>query len=446
MARRLHESTSRGLCRLAFLMMAVIPLIACVCFCAVQFFPSYQRKLTRDWETQISAVTGMDVSIGRVETLKPNSWRLTDVVVKHPESDALVASVSALSLTYVRETLIINAGADSIVQVDGAQFGKTWERLHETLLCQPNKKYNSLVEAQQVTFRSQGAEQQLCNLTMSLGPSLLLDREAPATRMTVQFQLAQSESAGSGQTSAANERTALVLRRSHDDLTTQMLVHTGAAPLPCSLVRIFWPQAEQFGLASRFVGDLLLVAGDDWVASVPENSTFAIDRVDFGSLCWNDLEELGCSGRIQLLPGTEVGQLGVQNLSGIVSLQRGRISRELLLRAKAGLGLELSESVLQSAVRDLSFEAGHLQFFVSQGALFLTGAVTQDASGTLLASRANAMWGQAVPLSNLVHVVERFPAGVGPRSRLAKAVWKWLPIEGQSRTAENGTRLSETLR
>lgn len=446
MARRLHESTSRGLCRLAFLMMAGLPLIACVCFCAVQFFPSYQRQLIREWQSQISAVTGMDVRIGRVERLKPNCWRLHDVAIKHPESTTVVASASSLSLTYVRETLLVDAGTDSVVQVNGAELGRTWERLHETLLCQPNKKFNSLVEVQRLTLRTQTAEEQLQNLTVSLGPSLLPDQAAPVTRMTVQFALAQAESSGSGPPPLETERAALVLRRFHDELTTQVLVHTGPTPLPCSLVRTFSSQADVFGLESRFVGDLLFVAGDDWVASVPENSSFEIRDVDFGSLCWNGLEELGCNGRIQLLHGTQLGRLGVQNLSGIVTLQRGRISRDLLLRANAGLGVALSESVQQSSVRDLSFDAGHLQFFVSQGALYLTGAFTQDGSGTLLASRSNTLWDQAIPLSNLMHVVERFPAAFGPRSRLAKAVWNWLPVEGQSRTAEQGTRLSETLR
>jgi hypothetical protein len=383
------------------------------------------------------------------------------VAMKHPESTTLVASAAALRLTYVRETLIIHADADANVLVDGAEFGRTWERLHESLLCQPNKKLNLLVEAQQATVRTTATEHPLHNLTISLGPSLLRDHDTPVTRMTVQFsgQFAQtfagtfagtftgaSTASERDQTAVSAERTALVLRRFHDALTTQVFVQTGPAPLPCSLVQMVWPKAELFGLGSRFVGDVLFVAGDDWVASIPEKSTFEILDVDFGSLCWNGLEELGYSGKVQLLPGTQVGRLGVQNLSGIVSLQRGRISRDFLLRAKAGLGVNLSESVQQSSVRDLSFEAGHLQFYVSQGALYLTGALTQDASGTLLANRSNAVWDQAIPLSNLMHAVERFPAAIGPRSRLAKAVWHWLPIEEQSRTAEQGTRLSETLR
>ena len=389
-------------------------------------------------------MTGMDVAVGRVEWLKPNCWRLHDVAIKHPESTTLVASASALRLTYVRETLIIHADADADVLVHGAEFGRTWERLHESLLCQPNKKLNLLVEVRKATVRTTAAEHPLHNLAISLGPSLLRDHETPVTRMTVQFS---GQFAGTmAESTVPAERTALVLRRFHDALTTQVLVQTGTAPLPCSLVQIVWPKAELFGLGSRFKGEVLFVAGDDWVASIPEKSTFEIYDVDFSSLCWNGWEELGCSGTIQFLPGTQVGQLGVQNLSGIVSLQRGRISRDFLLRANAGLGVSLSESVQQSSVRDLSFEAGHLQFFVSQGALFLTGALTQDASGTLLANRSNAQWDQAIPLSNLMHAVERFPAAAGPRSRLAKAVWHWLPVEEQSRTAEHGTRLSETLR
>jgi hypothetical protein len=83
---RVHESTTRALCRFAFVALGLLPLALCLVWSAQAFLPTYQRQQASRWEQLLSSQIGAQLKIAAVESLAPQRYALHEVRLLHPET------------------------------------------------------------------------------------------------------------------------------------------------------------------------------------------------------------------------------------------------------------------------------------------------------------------------------------------------------------------------
>src|SRR4051812_10560515 len=91
----LHETTRRGLCRLGFILLAVVPTSAILV--AANWLGSDARRV--EHETELSQRLGLSVKLGRVVLPRPNVVRYKGISLADPETNRPLAKAKALELT-----------------------------------------------------------------------------------------------------------------------------------------------------------------------------------------------------------------------------------------------------------------------------------------------------------------------------------------------------------
>ena len=96
---QLHESSQRGLCRAAFVLLGVGPLLLVIGFSIVQFIPAYQENRAQAWSTWLSGRLGVDVQIAAIESLAPERFVLHGLRLSHPESRASLGRIRSVGIS-----------------------------------------------------------------------------------------------------------------------------------------------------------------------------------------------------------------------------------------------------------------------------------------------------------------------------------------------------------
>lgn len=470
--RRFHESTSRGLCRLAWLGLGVLPLLATLAFCAVQFMPSYQTSQAARWEQRLELLLGSTVQVASVQSLTPTKARLLQVRVLHPETGLAIAQLNQVDFE--------QRGGQWLIQIDraeveGRRLAQAAKLIHDSLLCKPQRKHAELFRAISLSAR------ELVVNAAQPTPAIaeVLARVYPTKKSTIlslDFDVVASASDTLAAGLADDQRTQLVLERMHEEggLETRAQLRTGSRALPCSLVAMFWPEVELLGSQAEFQGVIdLALAEDKWrvmvgLGATPQltaqsggshenaasrakttTSSLLINNVDFGRLCWASETELTGRGMLWLSKLNATNErLGA--VAGQVRLGPGRASRELFDAAATHLGVVLAPALETSAARQVSFDEVNCSFYIEPSAFYLGGGlagggIAADAHGNLAARQA---WGEPIALGQFRATAERLlPRGLisrQPVAGIASRAMMWLPVEkaadvqGVYRTASEG--------
>ena len=113
----MHESSQRGLCRAAFVLLGVIPLIFVIGLSIAQFIPAYQSRRAAHWSAWLSTRLGVQVQIAAVESLAPERYVLHGLKISHPESRA--------ALGRVRSVAVDRSGTGWKVKLNGPELEDT---------------------------------------------------------------------------------------------------------------------------------------------------------------------------------------------------------------------------------------------------------------------------------------------------------------------------------
>lgn len=425
---QLHESTSRGLCRLAFILFGVLPLLVCFILCGVQYVPTYHRWRAGLWEDWLSSTLGVDVEVAALEAMAPGRFTLHGIRLKHPETGASIGRVRLVEVELNRRGQWIVRLAQP--ELEGRQLSAAWKIVHDWYLCRP-QHYARAVQIGMNDLTIHGA----IDGTTFNAISVEMDPLPDTLELTINFRVANSLERTDKGKPVDQQRAELVITRHHSEEhpMTELELTTGAAPLPCSLLSGLLPQLEALGTEASFEGKLRFQMGDNtWVTRITNGT---LNQVDFGRMGWYANSALSGVGGI-VLEKASIRQDGLSDARGVLWIRSGRITHSLLTAIGRNLAVDLSAEVLEGRVGAYPFEEAGFCFEIEPTSLRLYGGLV-DAVGPL-ATRAQERWDEEpLPLERLVWVLRESSinrstdAGHSPvpGGWLAKQAILWLPLE-----------------
>ena len=448
---QLHESSQRGMCRAAFVLLGVGPLLLVIGLSIAQFIPAYQEHRAHAWSTWLSGRLGVDVQITAVESLAPERFVLHGLRLSHPESRA--------SLGRIRSVAVIRKAAMWSIQLDRPEFetrqlSATWHIIHDWFVCRPQTAQPALrIECEELRLRDADQEQSLEQLAVEIYS------QAERTVVGAQFRMQKAE--------PGSKSSSLRIVRQHSDrhLSTTLELESGPVGLACNLISPVLPVVQQLGDGAVFLGQLSLHQRNNaWQVNVTKSW---LAGIDFGRLT-SGLDSYVTDGNLIWFENLKVTDRGLQTAAGGVTVKHGRIDGNLLLASQQALGVALPR-VAQVKNVEQSFEQLQAMFEISPGVFKLYGGVEQTlpdsagrsrplTPGTLIADAAGEIAVHAnfdpLPLHNLVSVLS-FDQGVttasANSSNLAagwlaqRAVW-WLPLEKSQSLSQADATTPSTLR
>lgn len=448
---RVHESTTRALCRFAFVALGLLPLALCLVWSAQEFLPTYQRQQSSRWEQLLSSQIGAQLKIAAVESLAPQRYALHEVRLLHPET--------SVELGRARRADIERSGGKWIVkltepELEGADLATTWNSFHDWFLCRPRSAAHAAwVGMDQLTIHEASGPRILYDLTLNLLPGM------DASVLSILFRPQPNNSFGGAtdNSSAENEKpklSELIVKRKHQTAgpTTQMQLRTGESQLACSLLLPLSPVVNRLGDQATFSGTIDLDIGRGaWRIRIT-NGLFG--NVDMAQLTLDTEAAMSGQGWVQFenLIATHAG-LEAARGAGIIST--GKMTQALFHAFGKHLGVKLRET---NQVSSYGFDDCKFSFELREPNLQLVCSMS-DALGPL-AERPEAHWPQSLPLENIIFALQSCTVasttanqGSGqpsdqaasrlPATRLAKQALVWLPLgDEQSRAAQAQLRLS----
>lgn len=404
-ARKLHESTSRAMCRLGFIVLAVMPLVACTLMAVAQWTPVYQSWLRGHYEGVLTARLGFPVSIASVETLSPYRTRFGEVRVQDPENGAEVARAGLVVLS--------TAGASTQIKIFGAKLPArssdkdrlrlSWQTIHDAFLCRPSEhESRASVLCDRISVGHFVLDQVRLDVSSQREQTLAKVQFAAATR----DQLAASQDDQQRSTSALKEVTQIELLRRHggEERATEIVVRFPDGGLDVALAARVFPGVQRLGSSAIIEGEFgafqrgeaawgfccgeSLWSGQFLTHLLPAATrdtgqhALEIRNVDYGTLCWTSPLDLAGSGKLMLQDVLYNPEHEFQAFHIRTEISEGRIGCMPLQQAEKFVGIKLSPDLLGVRRGDLAFDKAVWQFKIdSQSALLHVWGYFADGIG-----------------------------------------------------------------
>ncbi len=426
-------------------MFGAAPLVFAIVYCIAQFLPAYQQHRANVWSTWLSGRLGVDVQVAAVELQAPEKFVLHGLRFSHPESRASLGRIRAVAIS--RKAAVWSIQLDQ-PEFETRQLAATWRMIHDWFVCRPQSAQPAIrIECPVLRLRELEQEQSLEQLVVEIYT------QADRTVVGAEFRMPTSE--------PNSKPSQLKIVRQHSDrhLSTILDLESGPTGLPCNLVAPMFPSVQQLGDRAIFLGKLSLYQRNNaWQANVTQSW---LAGVDFRQIT-SRIESYVTDKNLIWFDTLKVTDRGLQNASGGIKINHGRIDCELLGASKSMLGVSLPR-VVQAAGGAQSFEQFLALFEISPGVFKLSGCLEETlpdtlgntrplAAGTLIADATGEIairsnFNDAMPLESLVSAFsscQRVTAASATSSDSAdwfaqRAVW-WLPLEKpQSLTRTDGT-------
>ncbi len=331
----LHDRLRRRICLAGFVLFCIVPTVLVVAWATVWQLPWHVRAEAR----RIGRQLGMEVSLGRVEHLRPGAVRLTDVVLRDPEDpgavvrcpslDAELKTVANTDRTSCRVLMLTTNRAE----VDAARLpalGKIARRLLELRAGNIDVDVRLLAEA--IDLHS---DEQPERLIAVRGAVQTLEGR---TEAWLEFRAADYEMT----------RPALILlgrNRQIQPPADRFVLYTGGAALPCRLLGRGIPSMRSLGRHARFRGCLQAeLTASGWQGRI---GPIADDGLPC-ELLGVELDRLVTDHFPHTLSGTARARIHtarfregrLEEIAGSVLAGPGKVSRSLLRAAVDHLGLQ----------------------------------------------------------------------------------------------------------
>ncbi|MFO1062343.1 MAG: hypothetical protein U0892_00535 [Pirellulales bacterium] len=400
----MHESTRRGLCRLAFALFAALPLFVTLCFCVAEAVPAYQRARVAYWEREATEQFGLETRIDSVDLRSPERMLLYGVKLLDPETKEPVAWLPFIEVVQKSTGIALHA---TQVDIEAERWQHAWTILHSQFVCRPSDRNQvGLIVLDKVDIRREKAtEEHLVRVrtefqwTPQSSAAISSIRFTPATgESDAKFKLVRTHTAGSQ--------------------CTDIELAVGSAPLPCRLLSLMRPELATTMGDAKFYGTVNLhLADDDWKASV----NGYLSELDAGRL--TQPPQLSGEGRV-CIDELELTGRGLQRFRGQMYLGPGRISHSLLVSIGEGLQVPIASDLQASNVSLHLFEDMAFDFDLNAAGLRLHGLLTKPKQGhipfnpgTLMADAERPLAArtgdQRIPLGNVLVAISRGSLGQG---------------------------------
>jgi hypothetical protein len=477
--RTLHESTARFACRLTFVGVGLLPVLACFALCVIQWTPLYDSALRSYWQATLSQELGCPVAIARVDLLSPWKSRLFDVRLQHPESGVDLARADLVDQTVshgMRTLRLYQAELLTKSGTGGQRLRLDWNLLHDAFLCRPTKTRPKIqVNCDRLRIDRSALDR------VAVG----VHSNAKSTQLQLSFQLADPSRPRRGNLPAesGDEIPTPVMRlaveRQHTAPSQQtrgaLRVLNGAMPI--SIVSKLVPELKMLGESAQMYGALAFGenGSGEWrftVGAKTANALQWIDRqtglkkaagqsavveelnhelvlgnIDLGTLCWQSpIDFSGQSDmRIRQLNWSD-GKL--RNVDFLFEARDGVISQRVLGVLDHFLDIDLVEDLRPASSESIGFRRLWLDASLDSklAGMRLRYMGVNGRSGWLALRDNRQRDPYTTPFAHLVNmldVMERSmsegPVQGGGYSNWVANLVRWLPLESVPPQSTAGT-------
>ena len=261
---RIHESTQRELCRVIFLVLALIPLVFVACYSFVRITPWYQSYQKELWQRRISDNLGVNVRFSSIEFPSPERFRAHNFVCLHPETGKQILKVDKINAAMDRSGWTVDLVSP---ELNGPQIQSAMQVIHDWFLCRPQKSASLLRLSLPEMLVFDGVENtKFQNVEVGLQPT------ETASSLYLKFSIA-------GQN--FSESSTLVIKRHHALAcpTTHLELISNDISIPCRLLAKRFPTLHELGNDAGFRGTMAWTQNDqNWDANI----TGVFESVDLG--------------------------------------------------------------------------------------------------------------------------------------------------------------------
>ncbi len=412
---QLHESTARGLCQLAFVLLGILPLGCCLFFSGQQFLPTYQRQQALRWEQWLSSQLGVKVRVAAYESRAPGRFALHEIRLLHPETGALIGRARVAEAQRSQGKWAIRLTQP---ELEANELASAWRIAHDWFLCRPQtSSLAARVGASQLTIQSAGQPHILHEVALSILPT------AEATLLSLQFHpqsVARPSSIANAAVSASATQISSqekgpqpaqwIVKRLHKQsgLKTEMQLRSGAAAIPCGLLAQSIPWLDKLGSQATFAGNMDIELHDsDWCVKIAAGRLAGVELSEL-----TGQSDAAISGRGELqLEQFAISQAGIEWIRGRALIESGQMTAGLFHALGKYLGVSLRE---MNEVQAYGFDRCEFAFDIRQPNLYLCCQL-DDAHGPL-AARSMPQWEQPLPIENIVAALASCSSGPLPRA------------------------------
>ncbi len=418
---RIHESTRRSFCRLAFVLLGFVPLAICTGLSLSTLLPGYSRRQAVYWEQRLSKHFGLTIRIDQVKGLAPYEYRLQGIEWLHPESQRLMGTLNNADVRYDKGKWLVQLTS---VWLAMDQLSEGCRAVHDGYICRPlNERHWTSVQIDSLTFDAGDQKAELKEVAAEFFP------ESVKWGLRASFRLGSSSDAIDAL--PANQ---FLLIRHHDPemAATEMQLRANTG-VPLWLVA---PAIELHGSTSheRTVQTLLENCQFTGVMDIRRNiqetticvNNSWIDKIDFGLVHWQTPPAISGRGRLHLAHA-KLDSQGLQWAEGLFEMGPGRIDSKLFHSLTHYLHLDTPR---QNPTEAIAFDRLAARFRIQPDALQFIGAmedgaVLGDAHGAL----ARRLDSSAISVSNVIHALAASPSSAS----LVRKALVWLPLDDVQR-------------
>ncbi|GIW98621.1 MAG: hypothetical protein KatS3mg111_1954 [Pirellulaceae bacterium] len=446
MHRRLHESTSRGLCRATIVLLAIVPLVATLAFSAWIHLPLYRQQAQKYWERQFASALGAITKVSGLRREAPGSTYLEELQFYHPESGEPLGSAHGLHVVRRGDQWLLHIDH---MEMEASKLASAWWVMEPYVLRRPAQVAVASLKVERVRIAdtTSRTSTELTDLRIAFLP------DATASRLSVEWQWAarsddSRSSPGTPDSQHPSPRVNIKRLHKEEGLPTLIQLRTGATPLPCSMLASFWPSVRTLGRNATVEGIIdwradhgrwqLLVNRDERAAAetAPHQAGgLLIRNIDYARLPWQ--QDLAMTGQGWVwLSQARIEGGSIQLLRGAIQSGPGRISHGLLTLCHSHLGLQLAPGIATSNVPILPYDQALVHFQIAPATFQIAGAMEGGAAivdrNGPLAQRPD--WHTPLPLQLLAGALDTVLAPSlsdhpAEKDRLLRMASSWLPLE-----------------
>jgi len=418
---RLHESTRRSLCRLAFAVLGIAPLLICLGLSANTLIPGYSQRQAVSWEHSLSQLSGLTIRIGSAQAMAPYHYQLEDIRLFHPETQRPMGSLKAMTVRRDMDRWAVQA---TRAEMNMEHFTECCRSIHHWYVCRPMSNRNrTTIALDELTITNVDQSTQLSNLLAEVIPE------------PDKWGLKASFSTGSDLDSRANPAVnEFILVRHHEpDKSVTELQLRAHSNLPLWLLAAgVWrtTAAQHDALLQPLLAHSSFSGVVDFRFHAHGTSVYlteaAIRQLDFGQLTLQPQALVSGSGSL-LLSRAILESGGLQWAEGSIELGPGRMDHGFFQSLSQHLRWDVPR---QNTTETIAFDRLAARFRIQPESFQCIGGLPD---GTLIADAHGALARRldpgAMPVSNLVHALAATPNS----SLLVRKALVWLPLDDMQR-------------
>ncbi len=415
----MHVTNQRLLCRVAFLVLCVLPTLGVIGRIVAHNLPGYRSTLQSELETRL----GVGVALDGVSHPRPGILAIKQLRLFDQETNQTLATVENTQIALLAEKTVARL---QHVTLDGQSLKKCFQVFHDQTLCIPNQLTQPFqLDASQVVLRRETGDTTFNDVHLHYN-SLANHSKATCTFQAVELGLVGPVS--------------VHVTRHHQPPTplTTFALHTHQSQLPCSTLSSFLPFLTRWGADCTFNGAVWGVAhtNSGWQGE----GAFQLANIDLQQGLgdrfphhWSGQCQLQCD-QVKITNGRLV------DLRGAVVVRNGQVSNSLLQAASRELHMRQNASPVKGSSDALTeFQEFRVDLQLNQSGLELRGRRRPPYEDVVMYTDTEIILRepdpkhQPLPAMKLVHMMVNPSLNLlVPATRNTMQLLRFLPVPNSS--------------